>query len=105
MESQRFNFIILRRPESPDTGSRGARSLSRGPSRGPASGIYATLPRGLTQDLQVKVKESEATEAMKGRKALVEAKSPAELSQIGAFSEIPVPRAIENIFASNKGNG
>ena len=77
---------------------------SRPGSRGPPSEIYATLPRSLTQELHVRSKEGGNEKVLKERKNLVEEKSPGQLGQIHSFSEIPVPRMIEN-WLSNSDNG
>lgn len=54
-------------------------------------GIYATLPKALTQELKVKTKEGGDKEVLRQRKELVATKSISELSQIHSFAEIPLP--------------
>lgn len=72
------------------------RSISSRPgSRGPSNDIYASLPRSLKTELQVRSMQEGDNETLKERRALVESKSPAELGQIHSFSEIPVPRMVE----------
>ena len=66
------------------------RCTSPGSQKG-EGGIYATLPRSLTQELAVKTEVRDQDEEMKHRQELVRSKSPAELGAIHSFSEIPIP--------------
>jgi hypothetical protein len=61
-----------------------------------------TLPRALTKELHVRSKLEVDEEELKKRQHLVGAKSPAELSQISSFSEIPIPSRIETWLRSNE---
>ncbi|CAB4056705.1 unnamed protein product [Lepeophtheirus salmonis] len=62
--------------------------------------LYASLPKSLKQEVLVRSLVEENDEEIKKRQALVETKSPAELSQIHSFSEIPVPSRIEAWLSS-----
>merc|ERR1712172_268155 len=58
--------------------------------------IYASLPRSLTeQQLLVRTKVEENAEVLHARQALVESKSPLELSEIHSLAEMPIPSRIE----------
>lgn len=58
--------------------------------------IYSTLPSSMRREVLVRSKIETDYDTLMKRKALVQAKSPSELSQISAFSEIPIPRKIED---------
>ena len=58
--------------------------------------IYASLPRSLKKEVLVRAKVEENEEVLKERQAIVNSKSPAELSQIHSFAEVPLPRAVES---------
>jgi hypothetical protein len=58
--------------------------------------IYASLPSSLKREVLVRSKLDGDYDTLQKRKAIVESKSPAELSQITNFSEIPLPRMIED---------
>ena len=62
--------------------------------------IYHTLPRSLRETkLITNTKESEGDDpVMEERRALVETKSPAELSAITKISDFPIPTPIQNLF-------
>ena len=73
--------------------SRPPTSLS---GRGLQAELYASLPRSLTeQQLLVRTKVNESMEVVQARQALVEAKSPMELSEIHSLAEMPIPSRIE----------
>merc|ERR1711962_781947 len=87
-------------------GNKGAQDSSKenGSSRPPTSHsgkglqaeLYATLPRSLTeQQLLVRTKVEESAEVLQARQALVESKSPLELSEIHSLAEMPIPSRIE----------
>ena len=58
--------------------------------------IYASLPRSLKKEVLVRSKVEEDEDLLKERQAIVSSKSPAELSQIHSFAEVPLPRAVES---------
>merc|ERR1712233_110882 len=65
-------------------------------SKGLQAEIYASLPRSLTeQQLLVRTKVEESAEILQARQALVESKSPLELSEIHSLAEMPIPSRIE----------
>ena len=64
--------------------------------------IYASLPRSLKQEVMVRSKVKEQDDEIMKRQALVQAKTPTELGQINSFSEIPVPRKIEDWLHHNQ---
>lgn len=73
--------------------SRPPTSLS---GKGLQAELYATLPRSLTeQQLLVRTKVEESAEVLLARQALVESKSPLELSEIHSLAEMPIPSRIE----------
>merc|ERR1711936_1527433 len=57
--------------------------------------IYASLPRSLKDQLIVRTKVEENEEVLAQRQALVESKSPVELSEIHSLAEVPIPGRIE----------
>ena len=57
--------------------------------------MYASLPRSLKDQLIVRTKVEENEEVLQQRQALVESKSPAELSEIHSLGELPIPSRIE----------
>merc|ERR1712223_515345 len=66
--------------------------------------IYASLPRSLKQEVLVRTKVEEDEEVLHQRQAIVSSKSPAELSQIHSFAEVPIPRAVES-WLHHQGDG
>merc|ERR1712223_1478637 len=61
--------------------------------------LYGTLPRSWKEKtLVTNVREIEDEEEIYRRRALVESKSPAELSEFNGLGDFPVPTRIENIF-------
>merc|ERR1712088_352480 len=88
--------------------SRPTTSLS---GKGLQAEIYASLPRSLTeQQLLVRTKVEESAEVLQTRQALVESKSPLELSEIHSLAEMPMPSRIEawlhgEVTASQEGVG
>merc|ERR1712037_658579 len=81
-------------PSKPSAASsRPTTSLS---GKGLQAEIYASLPRSLTeQQLLVRTKVEESAEVLQARQALVESKSPMELSEIHSLAEMPIPSRIE----------
>ena len=67
-------------------------------SQGESGGydIYASLPRSLKKEVLVRSKVEEDPAVLQERQAIVSSKSPAELSQIHSFAEVPIPREIES---------
>ena len=57
--------------------------------------IYGSLPPSFRRELLVRSNANTDYDTLVKRKAIVDSKSPAELSQISALSEIPLPRKIE----------
>ena len=57
--------------------------------------IYASLPRSLKSQVLVRSKVEEDENLLKERQNIVSSKTPAELSQIHSFNEIPLPRRVE----------
>jgi len=83
--------------ETPEQQSIESRPVSRG-SRSVAGfkeDMYASLPRSLKDQLIVRTKVEENEEVLHQRQALVESKSPAELSEIHSLGELPIPSRIE----------
>lgn len=76
-----------------------AKSPTAGSMIDPETGkydIYASLPRSLKKEVLVRAKIEENEHVLKERQAIVSSKSPAELSQIHSFAEVPLPRAVES---------
>merc|ERR1712038_2106032 len=94
--------------EPAEQSSRPPTSLS---GKGLQAELYATLPRSLTeQQLLVRTKVEESAEVLQARQALVESKSPLELSEIHSLAEMPIPSRIEawlhgEVTASQEGVG
>jgi len=66
--------------------------------------LYGTLPRSWKEkNLVTNVREIEDEEEISRRRALVESKSPAELSEFHGLGDFPVPTRIENIFKNTGG--
>merc|ERR1719208_190404 len=63
--------------------------------------IYASLPRSLKDQLIVRTKVEENEEVLAQRQALVESKSPVELSEIHSLAELPIPSRIEAWLTGN----
>ena len=68
--------------------------MSQASKRG-MNDIYASLPRSLKDQLIVRTKVEANEEVLAARQALVESKSPVELSEIHSLSELPIPSRIE----------
>jgi len=82
--------------ESPEQQSLDSRPVSRNVSvKGFKDDMYASLPRSLKDQLIVRTKVEENEEVLQQRQALVESKSPAELSEIHSLGELPIPSRIE----------
>ena len=64
--------------------------------------IYSTLPKSLKKEVLVRSKVEGDYETLMKRQALVNTKSPAELSQIATLAEIPIPRKIEDWLQHSK---
>ena len=61
--------------------------------------MYSTLPRSLRETkLVTNVKVEEDEEVLKSRQALVESKSPVELSTITSLSDLPIPSKITRMM-------
>ena len=61
--------------------------------------MYATLPRSMRETkLVTNVKEMDDPEELEKRRALVDTKSPTQLSQIHGLNDLPVPSNIEKLF-------
>merc|ERR1719450_1761743 len=71
-----------------------SRPISQASRRG-LNDIYASLPRSLTDQLIVRTKVEADEEVLAARQALVESKSPVELSEIHSLAELPIPSRIE----------
>merc|ERR1712121_215327 len=89
--------------ESPEQQSLDSRPVSRNMSvKGFKDDMYASLPRSLKDQLIVRTKVEENEEVLQQRQALVESKSPAELSEIHSLGELPIPSRIEAwLYGSN----
>ena len=66
--------------------------------------MYASLPRSLKNQLIVRTKVEENEEVLEQRQALVESKSPAELSEIHNLGELPIPSRIEAWLHGSNGD-
>ena len=75
--------------------------MSQASKRG-MNDIYASLPRSLTDQLIVRTKVEADEEVLAARQALVESKSPVELSEIHSLAELPIPSRIEAWLSGNK---
>merc|ERR1719412_1512421 len=61
--------------------------------------MYSTLPRSLRETkLVTNVKVEEDEEKLQARQALVESKSPVELSAITSLSDLPIPSKITRMM-------
>ena len=61
-------------------------------------GLYGTLPRSLRETKLITMTKVEADEdVLAARRALVEAKSPAELSAIHSLADLPIPATLERM--------
>jgi len=78
-----------------------SRPMSQASRRG-MNDIYASLPRSLTDQLIVRTKVEADEEVLAARQALVESKSPVELSEIHSLAELPIPSRIEAWLSGNK---
>ena len=58
----------------------------------------------MKQEVLVRTKVEEDEEVLHQRQAIVSSKSPAELSQIHSFAEVPIPRAVES-WLHHQGDG
>ncbi len=64
--------------------------------------LYATLPKSWKeQNLVTQVKVDQDPELVARRRALTQAKTPAELAQISSLAELPIPTALENFLKSD----
>ena len=65
--------------------------------------MYSTLPRSLRETkLVTNVKVEEDEEVLLARKAMVESKTPAELSAIKSISDLPIPSRVSKIVTRNQ---
>ena len=65
--------------------------------------MYSTLPRSLRETkLVTNVKVEEDEDTLLARRAMVESKSPAELSAINSISDLPIPSRVSKIVARNQ---
>ena len=65
--------------------------------------MYSTLPRSLRETkLVTNVKVEEDEEVLLARKAVVESKTPAELSAIKSISDLPIPSRVSKIVTRNQ---
>ena len=65
--------------------------------------MYSTLPRSLRETkLVTNVKVEEDEEVLLARKAMVESKTPAELSAIKSLSNLPIPSRVSKIVTRNQ---
>merc|ERR1719397_2503489 len=69
--------------------------MSQASKKGGMNDIYASLPRSLKDQLIVRTKVEADGEVLAARQALVESKSPVELSEIHSLAEMPIPSRIE----------
>merc|ERR1712106_1231047 len=91
--------------ESPEEQSLDSRPVSRNVSvKGFKDDMYASLPRSLKNQLIVRTKVEENEEVLEQRRALVESKSPAELSEIHNLGELPIPSRIEAWLHGSNGD-
>merc|ERR1712106_963167 len=91
--------------ESPEEQSLDSRPVSRNVSvKGFKDDMYASLPRSLKNQLIVRTKVEENEEVLEQRQALVESKSPAELSEIHNLGELPIPSRIEAWLHGSNGD-
>ena len=66
--------------------------------------MYSTLPRSLRETkLVTNVKVEEDEEVLLARKAMVESKTPAELSAIKSISDLPIPSRVSKMVTRNQG--
>merc|ERR1711872_28878 len=63
--------------------------------------MYSTLPKSLTMELAVTTKVNKDQEEASRRQKLTQEKTPTELGNIGSISELPIPSALQNIFAKS----
>merc|ERR1712180_264688 len=63
--------------------------------------MYSTLPKSLTMELAVTTKVNKNQEEASRRQKLTREKTPTELGNIGSISELPIPSALQNIFAKS----
>ena len=79
------------------------RDADQQPGAGHGHDIYASLPRSLKKEVLVRSKIEEDENVLKERQAIVSTKTPAELSQIHSFAEVPLPRQIESWLHHSEG--
>ena len=63
--------------------------------------MYSTLPRSLTRELAVTTKVNKDQGEAERRQKLTQEKTPTELGNIGSLSELPIPSALQNLFAKS----
>lgn len=86
---KRYNEVPFDDSSSYGTGRSGSRL-------GGHYDIYSTLPSSMKRECLVRSKVETDYDTLNKRRALVQSKSPAELSQITTLSDLPVPRRIED---------
>ena len=65
--------------------------------------MYSTLPRSLRETkLVTNVKVEEDEDVLLARKAMVESKTPAELSAIKSLSDLPIPSRVSKTVTRNQ---
>lgn len=79
------------------------RDADQQPGAGHGHDIYASLPRSLKKEVLVRSKIEEDENVLKERQAIVSTKTPAELSQIHSFAEVPLPKQIESWLHHSEG--
>jgi hypothetical protein len=62
------------------------------------SDLYASLPRTLKEQVLVRTKVEEDEAVLRERQALVQSRSPAELSQIHGLHDLPLPTRLEHML-------
>merc|ERR1711874_710447 len=88
-------------PRPASTAASGDKQTSRTPSKMNVNDMYSTLPKSLTMELAVTTKVNKNQEEAYRRQQLTQEKTPTELGNIGSISELPIPSALQNIFAKS----
>merc|ERR1712202_13887 len=78
-----------------------SKSSYKGLSQMNVNDMYNTLPKCFTMELAVKTKVNKDQAEVERRKILTQEKTPTELGNIGSISELPIPSALQNIFAKS----
>merc|ERR1711892_590868 len=102
---ERLSGFMTPKATEADEISLDSRPVSRSVSvKGFKDDMYASLPRSLKIQLIVRTKVEENEEVLEQRQALVESKSPAELSEIHNLGELPIPSRIEAWLHGSNGD-